>query len=301
MNNVSMKVIDPEEAQRILINCQYDGQRKIRDNHVVFLADEMKLGKFKPTAQVVIAKQLDTERSLITNGRHTLSAIVRSGIPQQVVYHEYETANDRETAEVYGAIDVNLSRTMYDQFAAMQLADELGLTPTQLSSLSGGVSVIDSKFTSQRHGRKHLYTHAEQLRGYAEHMHRYVEDIAGMPWEIAHAMHRSVTVGLALVTYKFSAVAYGGLVISNFWNKSTFGTELKADDPRWVAHKHLLTTSLGGGGRTANSRTVITPAYSSRYLANCFNAFVEKRPLTKTLVRDATVPIQINGSFFTGS
>lgn len=293
--------ITPNDAQRILNSMDYDGQRRIREDHVRFLAEEMEMGKFRQTAQITIAKQLDVNREYIVNGRHTLSAIIKCGIPQHVVYHEIETRDSLETAELYGTIDVNLSRTVYDQYSALKLGDQLGFNSYELKGLSSGVSFIESGFSKSNRARKHIHIHAEKLKEYAKFMHMFLDCVVGAPKEIRSQAHRGATVSVALVNYKYGAVAYGRDKIDQFWTGAIHGIELLAKDPRRLAHRHLGVSSMAGGGMTAGARTnVVSPAYSARYLANCFNAFVEGRELFSTKVPDPFSPMKINGSPFNG-
>jgi len=301
MGELTYKTIDPTTASRILAECDYDVQRKIRANHVDFLAKEMELGTFVDTAQVVIAKQSSDGSRKIVNGRHTLSAIIRCGIPQKVIYVEKETADDNQTGRLYSSIDVNLSRTVSDQFSALRLCEELGFTPTQLKGLSAGIKFLEGKFTKISTGRRHMNEHSAKLAEYAPYMHAYLESTVPIPEEIYNAVHRAATVAVALVTYRFSATAYGTERIDDFWNIVIQGLFDSVDDPRRVAHRHLLNTAMHGGGMTARSKnSIVSPAYSSRVIANCFNAFVENRKLKSTVVSDPSSPIKINGSFFSG-
>lgn len=300
-HSVEIMTITPEQARLWLGSRPYRGQRPLRANHVQFLAEEMRRGRFRPTAEVVFAME-DDNRCFIINGNHTLNAIIQCNLPQVATVFYYASSGYDDTAEAYGSIDTNLTRNVNDLFAAMFLKDELGLTSTQLNRLGGGVKVIDSKFGPIK-GRLHQDDYLRLLRQYTPSSHEYFDLIAGCPQEIYPSATRSASMGVALVTIRFATQVFGKDRVSDFWTGVVFDDGIKSGDPRKVANRHLeLSATVGGGHRkTGKGIRVVTQAYSARYLANCFNAWVQGKSLTKTQVEDTSVPIKILGTPFTGN
>lgn len=300
-HSVEIMIVTPDQARYWLNSRPYRGQRPLRQQHVQFLAEEMIRGRFRPTAEVVFSVE-DADRHFIINGNHTLNAIVQCGIPQVVTVFNYASTGSDDTAEAYGSIDTNLARNVNDLFAAMFLKEELGFTSTQLNRLGGGIKVIDMKFGTSR-GRLHQDDYLRLLRQYSPAAHDYFDLIVGAPQDIYPSATRAASMGVALVTCRFSTQVFGKDKVFDFWKGVVFDDGIKTGDPRKVANRHLqLTGTVGGGHRkTGKGVKVVTQAHSSRYLANCFNAWVQGKNLQTTRVDDSTVPIKILGTPFTGN
>lgn len=300
-HSVELMMVSPDQARLWLNSRPYKGQRPLRPNHVEFLAEEMRRGRFRPQAAVVFSVEDGSRYSLI-NGNHTLNAIVQCGKPQQVTVFHYQSQDEYDTAETYGAIDINLQRNVSDLFSAMYLKEELGFTATQLNHVGASVRVIYGKFRwfDSRSRRLHMDDFVRAIRDYSAAAHEYIEITSGCNQEIFHPATRGVTMGVALVTLKFAGETIGKDRIRDFWYGAIFDDGIKSDDPRKAANRHLLTTALAGNSRAGATKRV-TPQYSARYIANCFNAFVEGRNITRTQVTDTLSPIKILGTPFTGN
>lgn len=293
-------LVSPDVAQKWLAERPYHGQRQRRDTHVKFLAEEMERDNFLPGTQIAFAV-MPTGKMYTVDGQHTLSAIALSGKSQTLNILRLFCQDEEAVAKVYGRIDINLKRTVSDLFAAMGLANELGFTSTQLNFMGAAVKLINTKFRSQRSSYIHADDLVSWISDYAYAGHEYFEIIAGMPKEMQKSLQRSATLGMALVTYRFSKRSLGSK-IDDFWSGVAHDDGVKNGDPRKAAHRHLLTAGIMGGGATAGGTHTrkVTAAYSSRYLANCFNAYVEGRSIDNTKVSSDISPIKIIGSPFTG-
>lgn len=291
-------LVTPELAQRWLTERAYAGQRMRRDTHVRFLAEEMEKGRFLQGTPVAFATMPNGERKNL-NGQHTLAAIALCGKSQVLTELSFPCRDDVDVAEMYGRFDVNLKRTISDLFAARGLANELGFTPTQLNAMGAAVKLIFSKFRSARNVSVHPDDLIVWIREYTDAAHMYFEVAAGMPQEIQKSVQRSATLGLALVTFRFSWKVFGQKV-DEFWSGAIFDDGIKNGDPRKVAHRHLLNTVIAGAGNSPHSNMSVTAAYSTRYLASCFNAYMEGRPLQMAKVMNDLAPIKIIGTPFSG-
>lgn len=258
-------VVTPELAQKWLAERSYAGQRRRRDAHVKFLAEEMERGRFLQGTPIAFAVLPDGNKKSL-NGQHTLAAIALCGKSQVLTELLIPCRDENEVAEAYGRFDVNLKRTISDLFAARGLANELGFTSTQLNAVGAAVKMIHNRFRSvKRDGTVHPDDLFLWIREYTDAAHMYLEVSAGMPSEIAKAVFRASTFSVALVTFRFSRRVYGEKV-DEFWRQSVFDDGLKSGDPRKVANRHLLHTYIHGGGMAAGARNVVSPAYSARWL-----------------------------------
>ncbi|PYJ11254.1 MAG: hypothetical protein DMF06_03320 [Verrucomicrobia bacterium] len=133
------------------------------------------------------------------------------------------------------------------------------------------------------------------MREYAIAASIYVELIAGASGRISNLLRRAASMAVGIVTIDESISVFGDKKVEDFWTGIAKDDGLHLVDPRKVAHTHLIETSMRGGkGKNAS------PYYSARYIANCFNAWVEGREIKFTRVNDAKAPILIAGTSFKG-
>lgn len=299
---VQIATVDPQTAQLWRISRAYPGQRRIRQEHVEYLAEEMSRGRFAPTTEIVFVIQ--DGRYYLVNGQHTLEAIIKSGTTQHVVVLEYMSNSDEETAYIYGIIDTNLGRRATDLTSALRIKEETGFTATQLNAVGAAVKMIHFKFTTygQSTWRLHQDDLVRYIREYAPYAHQYFDIIAGCSRNITHATMRAPTLGVALVTLRFSAQRLGGNTVIDFWRGAIIDDGIALKDPRKTAHTHLVSARVAKGPSDMSRRAVYVSApYSARLLATCFNAHVEGRQLSRVRINDeASGPIKIVGSPFVG-
>ncbi len=294
---VSVETVTPEVATSWLSTCTFEHQRPISAYHASFLADEMRLGRFKQDT-VIEFSQSDSQW-LLTDGQHRLSALIAAQSPQRFVVVRRSLDSDSDIAMDYTRTDKGKRRTTADDYQALMLEEELGLTRTQLNKLGSAVALIRSRFTHVRQATFSFQDRLAMMREYNDAYSEFLEASAGCDETTRIRMDRSSTTAVAVVTFRFSAMKYAEKV-DEFWRGVIWDDGLRVGDPRKVANRHLIETGMQGGGKVSNSKTV-TPAYSSRYLASCFNAYIEGRPLKVfTRVPDTSKPMLILGSPFNG-
>lgn len=295
--NIEIVKVTPDMARQWLSERLYNRQRTIRSAHVKFLTEEMLRGTFVPGTQIRFSI-LDGKYNLL-DGQHRMAAVVASNTTQVFSILSAETESEEQEAIQYGNLDTGLRRTFNDMGRALQLTDELGFTATQINELSAASTFIRSGFIKSRRQYTSRSDLVKWIRDYSTAGQEYYEIAAGCTQEIRPSVGRRATLAVALVTFLYSEVAYGEC-IEQFWRGAIFDDALRVGDPRKVAYNHLMTTRHAGGGYHGRVRDLTTSAYSARYLANCFNAYVEQRSLTGTKVIDHNGPIKILGSPFRG-
>ena len=287
-------VVTPEKANEWLTLCRFNGQRPPRPKIVTFYSEEMKRGDFHFGTTVEFGTVNGSD--FLLDGQHRLSAVVESGVAQTFLVKRMQYHSDNELADAYSRIDQGLRRTTSDQFRAWQLADLYGLTPTWLNKFSAGVKVINSKFDSGGvRERMHPSDLVSLMDDYADAMVHYYQLQGGGTKVIEKPMQRSSTVAVALVTLRYSLKSYGESKVDDFWFGVIQDDGLKWRDPRKVAREHLLTTKSTGGSFGAQA----TSAYTSRYLARCFNAHVNGQEIDFARP-NISQPVVILGSPFNG-
>lgn len=293
----NIKRVTPQMAETWLKQCKYERQRNVRPHHVEFLAEEMRRGNFRQGTQIHFTEY---EGKLhLVNGQHTLSAIIKSDLPQILDICQ----TDEDPSVAYYRHDNGLKRTPADMFSAMYIAEEFGITKTQTNALGAAVRFIAQNFKqkptrSERVTVVHPDDQLGLMREYGEYAEAYFDIAAGRPKHMRSSVERAATLSVALVTLRYAYPTMGD-VVTDFWKGAIFDDGLSAGDARKAANVHLLTTGMGGGGQGYTIQTK-TSEYSARYIARCWNAWVEKREISFTKVLDQFAPIIIRGTPFTG-
>jgi len=235
----------------------------------------------------------------LVDGQHRLSAVVKSGLTQKFVIVVREVDTEGDVANAYYRLDQSLRRTTTDQYRVLGLSDELDLTPTDLNALGAAVKFVWNGFQKSTGRTLHPDDRLRLIREYQESARHYFTTKMGCPSEVGSSAVRAATVSVALVTYRYSSQKYGLANVDEFWRGVLFDDNVAKGDIRKQANRHLLTTGMiaSAGNRFANA---VSPGYSSRLLARCFNAFVSDETLKLAKVLDSTAPMLILGSPFNG-
>jgi len=294
-NLVVSTIITPEQATVMLAETAYEGQRKLRSGHVVFLAEEMRRGNFKPRTLLVVGR-LNGHQQLL-DGQHRLNAVVASGMAQEFLI-SYEDYTEEEIKAAYIRIDQGLTRTAIDKYAVLGLHEELGLTFWQVNKLAAACRFISFSFSHKPSAVGKTRVHDDDLlrlmRLYASECRQYYADIQGISYNIKVA-ERAATMSLALVTYKNTPNKER---TREFWRGTVSGEGLIVGDPRLLAFRHITQFGMHGGGATGKT---VSPMYSVRYLAKCYNSWMagEERRAAMMTGSD-TSPFSIFGTPFDG-
>lgn len=294
---VEVVEVTPDMATTWIATRSYEHQRPPNMKHVQFLSGEMERGVFKQDTVIEFA-QLGQE-TLLTDGQHRLFAVAHCRKPQRFVIVTRDAQNAEEVALDYTRTDQGKRRTVSQNYKTLDLEGELGFTYTWINALGSAVAFINDDWNRVRQGRLHSNDRLQAMRDYAPALDYYIEATAGKGNDIKSSIERAATVSIGLVTFRYSAAVYGHDRIDQFWNGVASDDGLAKNDPRKAAWKHLLEVRMTGGAATGNKK-IATPAYSSRYLANCFNAWIKGETRNFARVYDATKPMIILGSPFTG-
>lgn len=289
-------MVTPEMASEWLTAYHYEHQRDLRQAHVRFLAEEMNRKSFKQDTVIEFCKVGDAK--FLTDGRHRLSAVAWSKLSQRFIVVERTLADEDAVAVDYTRTDKGKRRTVADDYRTLSIEEELGVTATQANNLGSACVLILNDFRSTAQSKIHSDDRLRMMREYGDAMGDYLEVLAGSSADFRHRLMRAATLGVALVTFRFSSSVYSKPKVEEFWKGVAFDDGLRATDPRKIANRHLLEVGMVGGA--AMSPKVASVAYSSRYLASCFNAYIDDRSLNFTKVLDTAKPISIKGSPFSG-
>lgn len=294
---VSVVTVTPEMAQKWLVENTYEHQRNIRPHKAKYLAEEMQRGTFKQDTVLEFSTANGSE--WLTDGQHRLSALLIAKTPQRFVVVKRHLKDEDAVAVDYTRTDNVLVRSIGDAYKTLRLENEFGSSASQIKSLGQAVALINQNFNKPRILPIHPEDRLRMMREYNESHQAYTESVAGSRRDIRHKLDRSATVGVAIVTFRYSAQVYGLSKVESFWHDMAMDDGLRAADPRKAAIRHLTETGMFGGATAGKSALrVSSSAYSARYLAICFNAHVTGKEL-KFARPDTTKPIVILGSPFT--
>jgi len=301
ISTIEVKTIDKAEAARMLAAFEYERQRHVNEKYVDYYARMMSRGEWLPGTEIEVAYAPNGnghKHGRLINGQHRLHAVIESQAAIDFVVKSYDCDSEEEVAKLYGMIDTGRARNINDYLRALNLDTVYGFTPTDNQKLGSAVKAILSGFQS---GNKTMLTPEQILSAmhkYSTAASVYFEILADVGTRTGHNKMRTAPVfSVALVTLDEAASIYGDEKIEKFWLGVGKNDGLRIGDPRKVAHAHLFELMF----RTnADKQRKASPAYTSRYLANCFNAWVEGREFKYTRVTDTSAPINILGTQFKG-
>lgn len=299
MPNPTMLTITPETAQRWLETMLYEHQRPIRQSHVEFLAEEMRRGRFVQGLQVHIVEWNDTH--VIVDGYHRLEAIVESGLAQTVAVLRTKVANKTDIAWIYGNTDIGMRRTGAQLIGALELPEEIGCSVTEVRKLSGALPFMRSGCARAAHSDRsyHKDDLIRHIRLYAPYARSYFAQQIGMSDILRNRANRSATLAIALLTWRFAAPyaeQRGDPSVAEFWRGVLFDDGVQIGDPRKLVNRHLLMVNVAASAAPGRGGgDLVSAAYSARFIASCFNAYMERRQLKQAKVHDAQSPLRLYG------
>lgn len=292
-------IVNRRKALELLEQFPYVRQREISGRQVEHYADLMREGLWQPFSDLEVAYAPNgdgKEHGHLINGQHRLHAVIEADTEVQFVIKHVGCADDEEMANRYGTADTGRARTPADFARAIDLAHELGFREYQITQLTSAMRAIGAKFKGHGRYTVSVFERFDMIREYQREIRLYNIYTSGGLRGINLQMRRSFPLGLALVTLKESAEVFGEEKIKEFWQNISYGMGFVEDDPRKLAHDHFLEATYGAQGKMDR----IAPEYTVRFIANCFNAWIEDRPLAATRVDSRSAPIKILGSSFTG-
>jgi len=287
----TVRLIGPQEATQMLDTMKYEHQRAVSKPHVAVLAKEMTAGRFVGGTTIRIA-YLANDAYLI-DGQHRLNAVVASKKPQIFTVLEENAPSVDYIAWAYGNLDTGRRRSPSDLYRPMGLQDQLDLTVWQVNSMSAAVDVLIGGMIRAKPGAR--ADRAERMRIitlYAPYMREFATLTSGAPDTVSRSLKRGYVIAVAMVSLRWRSENNKGFSTALFWRGAATDDRLSAKDPRKVAHKHLLTTTM----RTeASGNKTVSSARGARELANSYNAYMGGKERGHVTISDETAPFKMFG------
>lgn len=132
------QVVTPFTAQQWLASWNYEHQRPIRAYHVNNLAQEIINGRFREKTQINFCKLGDS--FFLTNGQHTLSAIVKAQQSVLLSVVVLDVQSKEQIADDFTRHDTHLTRQLAVSLVAHEINKKLEVTATELNWITAAVN-----------------------------------------------------------------------------------------------------------------------------------------------------------------
>ncbi len=199
---------------------------------------------------------------------------------------EKDVESEEELAHLYASLDCPVSRTFMDGYGAYGLQTELGFTQrTHVGMFSAAVVYIINGFRTgveDDAGVRGVRLHI--MRDWATEARDAFALLAGDP--NARKNGSAGILSVMLVTLRHQPER-----APDFWRRMIHGVELTQSMPEFALRRWLQEHPSGGPNR---------PPLYSRAVAAAWNAYYERRTLTKIVPGNTSQPILIKGTPYTG-
>lgn len=294
-----VRIVTPSEAARFLEANSFDRQRSLENRKVSLYANQMRRGEWDSdfTVDFGCVRRDDGSHTpfQIIDGQHRFAAQVKANICVRYEIRRFIFDSYRDLANRYGKIDIQRPRSVTDLARAHALDEEVDLRLDMTRRLIAAAGFIENDFVVT--GK--IFSQDEKLaqaRRYAASCRAYLDSLIGLRHSMRTAMWRMATMSVGIAILDETRPVYGDTFVSEFWSGIVADDGLHRDDPRKVALDHIRDAAMF----TREKKKRVSAPFSARFLANCWNAYTEGRPITTTRVHDARSPIRINGTRFRG-
>lgn len=270
------QIVTPTTAAHWLNNFNYEHQRKLRQYHVSTLANEMTAGRFRNRTQINFCEF--GGRYFLTNGQHTLNAIVTSQVSCELSVIVLSCSSMSEVADDFSRHDTHLTRQMADSLVAHEIDQQLDVTKTELNWISAAcfyymymLQEINTKARSQiSHDVK-----LEAVMKYGELAKSALHTINEPGAKGKTFLVRKTTLACAMFVYNSDSS-----LCDDFYGEISRDDGLKRGDPRKALLEYMRDTTTTGGGYYAKSAKKSAPDHILvKSQATAFNAYIERRDL----------------------
>lgn len=261
------------QANTVLRECPFDGQRGVSKDHVAVLADMMKNDKWEDKDKLDFAVLHGSP--ILINGYHRMHAQVASGksVKWTVVMHPCASMDD--VRGLYYRFDTNTRMRSAPQIlAATNFAENVDLTKQMAEAVFRSVPLIANDFSASKKSRdlltaKVIDRRLEYARMYVRAAEQYQTALEGAQWGFKSKFHSAGVCAVALVTFRYQPVT-----AMEFWHGVASNDGLRKGDPRQTLFNYFAANSVAKSSGRSGGNVVNAFAPSIAW-----NAFFEGRPL----------------------
>lgn len=299
--------VTPAMAEWWLNEYRYEFQRRLTASVVDQWVKIIQRGDFMQDKEIKVVLY-DKHRYLV-NGQHRLNAVVKSGVGQYFNVTTVTVDTPEDLAAIYNTDDMNKPRSFDDVVRTRQLPELTGLTRSQLIKVQPCVSFIANGFIRKgTTNRQDYHLIADEIvKTYALPAESYFDAVNDGSSK-RYSLTRTSVLSVGIMTFLQSAkrIPGGEQSVIDFWRGLAADDGLRRGDPRKVALEHIVTTQMPAGTSGQHGKETVSAEYQARYVANCFNKWVEGKTYSdvrgkpSTNIHDPFAPIKIAGTDFTG-
>lgn len=260
---VHKEFYNPSDAEYVLLNRNYPGQRSIRSRHVNALVNEINNGRMRAGTAIAFCELPDGSKYLV-NGQHTLSAIQKSMTPLMLSIETYQCQDMQEVASVFATYDRQLTRGATDVYRAYDFAKDIGCTSTAAGKFITAVSFLYIDLAKVITNRKPAPQELMELaKTMAWRFERYC-DATDATIKSKYNL-RTTVIALALITANHPKHF-------DFWSGFAADDGLRFFDPRKQFLEFIKTHGVSSGPRVLQTKLNATMCF--KVGVYCWNKYV---------------------------
>jgi hypothetical protein len=266
--------VTPEMAKFWITNYNYEHQRAIRKWHVQNLASEITFGRFLPKTQINFC--YDGDHYYLTNGQHTLSAIIIAEKPILLNIIIIAVQNLSEIADIYGRTDNGVGRTIGDALKAHGTANNLMVSPSILNLITAGAFYYESMLTGYLRNRKNVTTERklEIINKYGYLLKEFIEDCNIKTGRGFANRRASIASGVFIYAHRKNECI-------KFIKKTYSDDGLKKGDPCKALIEFLKVSATSNAASNSKRPVLTVPEHIFvKNFALAWNAFYKRKSLT---------------------
>lgn len=269
------QVISPEIAQQWLASWNYEHQRPIRSYHVTNLAQEIANGRFRAKTQINFCRLGD--EFFLTNGQHTLSAIIKAQQPVLLSVIVLDVQSKNQIADDFTRHDTHLTRQLSVSLIAHELNKTLEVTATELNWITAAVNyyawmIRESTLKSSIQMTNDVKLN--QVVKYGELARSALRTYHEPNAKRKDYMVKRTTLACAMHVYNWNPDA-----CESFYGEISRDNGLLIGDPRKTLLEYLRETRSHSGGSNLTVKKSVPDHYLIKAHAQAFNAFINRRNL----------------------
>ena len=270
------QVITPEIAQQWLASWNYEHQRPIRAYQVNSLANEITNGRFREKTQINFCQLGDDFH--LTNGQHTLSAIIKAKQPVLLSVVVLIVQNKKQIADDFTRHDTHLTRQLAVSLVAHEINKTLEVTATELNWITAAVN-----YYAWMIGESYLKSNTQMTNDVKLNLVVKYGALARDALRVYHEpnskrrdyMVKRTTLACAMHVYNWNPEACVA-----FYGEISKDNGLLIGDPRKTLLDYMRETrSDYGRGLGPVARKAVPYHYFVKAQAIAFNAFINRKQL----------------------
>ena len=253
----------------------FDRNRPIVDGAVKHYAAQMEEGKFLNATPLILALVEDTNRLVLVDGQHRLSAVIQWKGKMKFTFITYYLQDEGQLSDLYATIDVGRSRNLSDNVRAQGFQAESGLSQIEATRFASAILWAEKKrppFISNRAEAGSFSDQINAARQWMKEGTEYFRIAREAKGTMKTLSRRKPIIACGLITLRGQPNK-----AVQFWRGVFLLDNVPANDPRNRLHHKLI--ELAGPQKTVTTRK-IRSQHIARMICTCWNAFITNRELS---------------------